>query len=96
MLNNVMLFMFILLVMGQMFEHILNIAAWETLGHPVKRKSYDSVDPMFDDSVPANNAQSKENFIEIFKPVFERNARYYDTHASSAVQYQTFVYIFQI
>ena len=52
------------------------VAAWETLGHPVKRKSYDSVDPLFDDSTPPNNAQSKENFFAVFKPVFDRNARF--------------------
>jgi DnaJ family protein C protein 2 len=42
----------------------------------VKRKSYDSVDPLFDDSVPPNNSNSKEKFFEVFRPVFAENARY--------------------
>ncbi|KAL4217072.1 DnaJ (Hsp40) [Mactra antiquata] len=50
--------------------------AWETLGNPVKRKSYDSVDPLFDDAVPSNNNNSKENFYQVFKPVFAENARW--------------------
>ncbi|XP_060574229.1 dnaJ homolog subfamily C member 2-like, partial [Ruditapes philippinarum] len=50
--------------------------AWETLGNPVKRKSYDSVDPLFDDSVPPNNSNSKEKFFEVFRPVFAENARW--------------------
>lgn len=50
--------------------------AWETLGNPVKRRSYDSVDPQFNDSVPSVNSNSKENFFEVFRPVFAENARY--------------------
>lgn len=52
------------------------ILAWETLGNPVKRRSYDSVDPQFNDSVPSVNSNSKENFFEVFRPVFAENARY--------------------
>ena len=51
------------------------IAAWETLGNPVKRRAFDSVDPLFDNNVPQVNEESKENFFETFKPVFDRNAR---------------------
>ena len=37
--------------------------------------SFDSVDPQNDDSVPPNNAHSKENFFAVFGPAFESNAR---------------------
>lgn len=50
--------------------------AYETLGNPIKKRSFDSVDPLFDDDVPPNNANSKENFFEEFTPAFERNARW--------------------
>lgn len=50
--------------------------AWEILGNKDKRKSYDSVDPLFDNSIPPNNEHSKNNFFEVFAPVFERNARW--------------------
>ncbi|KAI0219481.1 DnaJ-like subfamily C member 2 [Lamellibrachia satsuma] len=50
--------------------------AWETLGIPAKRKSYDSIDPQFDDSVPSVSSDSKEKFYEVFRPYFEQNARW--------------------
>ncbi|XP_052780148.1 dnaJ homolog subfamily C member 2-like [Mya arenaria] len=50
--------------------------AWETLGVPLKRRSYDSIDPQFEDSVPSQNANSKENFFQVFRPVFAENARW--------------------
>ncbi|KAG7169401.1 DnaJ subfamily C member 2-like [Homarus americanus] len=50
--------------------------AYEILGDPVKRRSWDSVDPEFDDEVPAVNAYNKANFFEVFTPVLERNARW--------------------
>ncbi|GLH14138.1 uncharacterized protein GBIM_18540 [Gryllus bimaculatus] len=50
--------------------------AWEILGNPRSRRSFDSVDPEFDDGVPSNNENSKTNFFEIFAPVFELNARW--------------------
>ena len=53
-----------------------SISAYEILGVPSKRRSYDSIDPEFDDSIPSVNAESKEHFYESFRPVFERNARY--------------------
>ena len=49
--------------------------AWEVLGIPSKRRSYDSVDPQFDDTIPSAGPEAKESFIEVFGPVFERNAR---------------------
>ncbi|XP_070558793.1 dnaJ homolog subfamily C member 2-like [Ptychodera flava] len=50
--------------------------AYEILGNPQKRKSYDSVDPEFDDFVPFANQESKDNFYKVFTPVFNRNARW--------------------
>ncbi|XP_038054398.1 dnaJ homolog subfamily C member 2-like [Patiria miniata] len=50
--------------------------AWETLGNRTKRRSYDSVDPSFDDSIPSVNNNSKENFFKEFTKVFKRNARW--------------------
>lgn len=51
-------------------------AAYEILGNPVKRRSYDSVDPEFDDTVPAVTQENKNNFFAVFRPVFEANARW--------------------
>ena len=53
----------------------MDLAAWETLGIPAKRKSYDSIDPQFDDSVPSVSSDSKEKFYGVFRPYFEQNAR---------------------
>jgi len=50
--------------------------AYEILGNSVKRQSYDSVDPEFDDDVPPVNNYSKENFFEVFEHVFKDNARW--------------------
>lgn len=50
--------------------------AYEILGIPTKRRSYDSVDPEFDDSVPSTNNLNTSNFYEIFHPVFKRNSRW--------------------
>ncbi|GAB6019384.1 DnaJ (Hsp40), sub C, member 2 [Chamberlinius hualienensis] len=50
--------------------------AYEILGNPTKRCSYDSVDPEFDDFIPPVNSHSKENFFEVFPDVFRRNARW--------------------
>ncbi|CAF1052595.1 unnamed protein product [Rotaria sordida] len=48
--------------------------AFELLSNPILRRSYDSIDPKFDDSIP--NPTTIDNFYEIFGPVFERNARW--------------------
>ena len=53
----------------------VTLTAWETLGVPAKRRSYDSVDPEFDDAVPSASESSKANFYEVFGPVLERNLR---------------------
>lgn len=52
--------------------------AWEILGNPRNRRSYDSVDPVFDDTVPSNNEYSRNNFYEVFGPIFELNSRWSD------------------
>lgn len=49
--------------------------AIEILSDPVKRRAFDSVDPTFGNSVPSKS-EGKENFFEVFAPVFERNARW--------------------
>ncbi|XP_043245194.1 dnaJ homolog subfamily C member 2-like [Amphibalanus amphitrite] len=49
--------------------------AYETLGVPAKRISYDSVDPLFDEEIPDGKV-SKEKFFKVYRPVFERNARW--------------------
>lgn len=45
------------------------------LGNPTKRRSYDSVDPMFDDSLPSQSEINK-NFYETFSKYFRLNARW--------------------
>jgi len=62
--------------MLEQLKYSFLFTAWETLGTTLKKRSYDSIDPQFDDSVPPNNANSKENFFSVFKPVFHENARF--------------------
>merc|ERR1712106_819254 len=50
--------------------------AFEILGNPQKRRAFDSVDPTFDDDVPEVLKKEKDNFIEVFGPVFEQNKRW--------------------
>uniref|UniRef100_A0A8C6KEB1 DnaJ homolog subfamily C member 2 n=1 Tax=Nothobranchius furzeri TaxID=105023 RepID=A0A8C6KEB1_NOTFU len=42
---------------------------------PLLQRAFDSVDPTFDNAVPSKS-EGKENFFEVFSPVFERNARW--------------------
>ncbi|XP_053572515.1 dnaJ homolog subfamily C member 2 [Bombina bombina] len=49
--------------------------ACEILSDPVKRRAFNSIDPTFDNSVPSKS-EGKENFFEVFSPVFERNGRW--------------------
>uniref|UniRef100_A0A8I5TU70 DnaJ homolog subfamily C member 2 n=1 Tax=Pongo abelii TaxID=9601 RepID=A0A8I5TU70_PONAB len=49
--------------------------AYEMLSDPVKRRAFNSVDPTFDNSVPSKS-EAKDNFFEVFTPVFERNSRW--------------------
>ncbi|XP_037802477.1 dnaJ homolog subfamily C member 2-like [Penaeus monodon] len=50
--------------------------AYEILGDPVKRRSWDSVDPEFDDDIPPVTSHNKANFFKVFGPVIERNTRW--------------------
>ncbi len=50
--------------------------AFEQLSVADKRRAYDSVDPEFDDSVPAVNEKNKKNFFKVFGDAFERNSRW--------------------
>uniref|UniRef100_A0A8C6KBK1 DnaJ homolog subfamily C member 2 n=1 Tax=Nothobranchius furzeri TaxID=105023 RepID=A0A8C6KBK1_NOTFU len=56
-------------------EQIFTFCTIEILSDPVKRRAFDSVDPTFDNAVPSKS-EGKENFFEVFSPVFERNARW--------------------
>lgn len=47
----------------------------EILSDPVKRRAFDSVDPTFDNSIPSKS-EAKDNFFEVFVPIFEKNARW--------------------
>ncbi|XP_044764551.1 dnaJ homolog subfamily C member 2-like [Coccinella septempunctata] len=49
--------------------------AYETLGDPKKRKSYDSVDPEFDDALPSSH-DLKKDFYGTCKYYFELNSRW--------------------
>lgn len=49
--------------------------AYEILGTPVKRRSYDSVDPTADDNIPTQ-AEVKKDFYKAFTKIFEMNARW--------------------
>ncbi|KAJ6633152.1 DnaJ like subfamily C member 2, partial [Pseudolycoriella hygida] len=49
--------------------------AYETLGNPIKRRSYDSIDPEFDDSLPSSSDIEKR-FYETFSEFFTANARW--------------------
>ena len=50
--------------------------AYDILSDPKRRRSYDSVDPTFDDTVPSQSSSTKENFFSTFAPVFVENARW--------------------
>ncbi|XP_076806773.1 dnaJ homolog subfamily C member 2-like [Clavelina lepadiformis] len=50
--------------------------AYEVLGTLESRRSYDSIDPIFDDDIPSVNKNSRENFFPVFTSVFERNSRW--------------------
>ncbi|KAJ2948766.1 hypothetical protein O0L34_g8025 [Tuta absoluta] len=50
--------------------------AYEILGTPVKRRSYDSVDPLVDDSVPTVTEIKKDGFFKAFTKIFEINSRW--------------------
>ena len=58
-----------------MWPLIFFSSAYEMLSDPVKRRAFNSVDPTFDNSVPSKS-EAKDNFFEVFSPVFERNSRW--------------------
>jgi DnaJ family protein C protein 2 len=39
--------------------------AWEILGNPRNRRSFDSVDKEFDDSIPTVNEHTRSHFYEV-------------------------------
>ncbi|XP_072257814.1 dnaJ homolog subfamily C member 2 [Pyxicephalus adspersus] len=49
--------------------------AYEILSDPVKRRAFNSIDPTFENSVPSKG-EGKDNFFDVFTPVFERNSRW--------------------
>lgn len=49
--------------------------AYETLGTPLKKRSYDSVDPEFDDSLPSTG-EMKDDFYATFTFYFNLNSRW--------------------
>lgn len=50
--------------------------AYEILGTPVKRRSYDSIDPTVDDNLPTTAEIKKEGFYKAFGKLFEINSRW--------------------
>ncbi|CAD5228147.1 unnamed protein product [Bursaphelenchus xylophilus] len=51
--------------------------AYEQLGMEESlRRSYDSVDPKFDDTYPEEKSIKKDNFFKVLGPFFERHARF--------------------
>ena len=52
------------------------LIANDILSNPKRRRAYDSVDPTFDDAIPSISTNSRENFIKVFGPAFEENARW--------------------
>lgn len=53
------------------------LAAYEILSNPKRRLAFDSVDPTVDDTVPSA-VKDPSKFISVFRPVFQRNARFVD------------------
>lgn len=49
--------------------------AYEILGNPQKRRSYDSIDPEFDDNLPSQTSIDKD-FYGTFKEAFHLNSRW--------------------
>lgn len=49
--------------------------AYETLGNPLKRRSYDSIDPEFDDALPTTS-EIEKNFYDCFRKYFCWNERW--------------------
>lgn len=58
------------------FHIIFCPSAYDILSNKKRRQAFDSIDPTFDDTVPPNNAHSRDNFFEVFGPAFSENERY--------------------
>jgi DnaJ family protein C protein 2 len=50
--------------------------AYELMCEEDKRRSYDSIDPDFDEEIPESSQISAKNFFTKLGPVFEKNARF--------------------
>jgi DnaJ family protein C protein 2 len=50
--------------------------AWEILGNPRNRRSFDSVDKEFDDLIPTVSEHTRSHFYEVFGKAFELNSRW--------------------
>ena len=50
--------------------------AFEILTDPIKRRSFDSVDPTFEDDIPSISEKAKNNFYQVFERIFTENSRY--------------------
>ncbi|KAG1666196.1 DnaJ subfamily C member 2 [Nymphon striatum] len=50
--------------------------AYEILGNSLKKRSFDSVDPEFENSIPPDSENSRKNFYKVFSEAFENNARW--------------------
>ncbi|EFA82989.1 myb domain-containing protein [Heterostelium album PN500] len=49
--------------------------AYDVLGDPKKRRTYDSKEP-FDDTLPSSYEADRGDFFKVFEPVFEMNSRW--------------------
>ena len=63
-----------LLTLGQCESPSLS-PAYDILSNKKRRRAFDSVDPTFDDTIPPNNAHSRDHFFEMFGPAFSENER---------------------
>lgn len=55
--------------------------AFDILSDPIRRKHFDSADPTFDESIPADKAYATfAEFEKAFAPVFEGNSRFSKKH----------------
>lgn len=50
--------------------------AYEILGNPQKRRSFDSIDPVFKDPAPPSNDHTKKHFFKVFGEAFALEARF--------------------
>lgn len=60
------------------------LAAYEILSNSKRRLAFDSVDPTVDDTIPSA-VKDPSKFISVFRPVFQRNARFVDHYTLTHV-----------